>query len=497
MIDDILDALIRQYNVFEENEKTGEKRLKQQNLAELIFNELNYYFLTTLDGIIYTYKSGYYEPNGEQIIKNITEKCLDEYTTEHLKKEIVGYIRDKNYQKREIFDSEPNLLNLENGIYNIDTNELTPHTPGKYFLAKHPIIYNKDAHINTIKIFFEQVLRPEDIPLMQEIFGYTLLRKHPIQKGFMFLGGGSNGKSITLSLLKTFLGKENTCAISLQDIVKFRFASASLYGKMANIYPDITDEALHKTGMFKILTGGDMVTAERKFKDPFNFDNYCKLLFSANKLPEAHDDTDAYFRRWIFVTFPNKFEGKNAVKNLLDTLTTPDEISGLFNWAIEGLKRLLAAGDFTNTKTTDEMRDIYQRLASPIKAFVDDCLEIAPNEYIPKDELYSSFSAYCTKNGLPVLAKNTFSMRLHEYVRVADYKPTIDGKRCHAWMGIRFKKDEDEDVQAVHDVQAFSLFKHKKIDDYNYNLDIGKHLDNLDDLDTPRATEEDTDDETQ
>jgi putative DNA primase/helicase len=460
MTDEEKEKLMLSYNVWEEDEN-GNKKLRQQNLAELIYQELNYHFITTLDGEIFTYNGGYYEPKGEQKIKNITEEFLGEYTTEHNKKEIVGYIRDKNYKKREIFDSNPDLLNLMNGVYNIKTGELIPHTHEQHFLSQLPITYNKDSQIITIKKFFEEVLRTEDMPLLQEIFGYTLLRKHPIQKAFMFIGDGANGKSVTLSLLKTFLGKDNTCAVSLQDLVKFRFSVSSLYGKMANIYPDVTDEALHKTGMFKILTGGDMVTAEQKFKDPFNFDNYAKLLFSANKIPEVHDDTDAFFRRWIFITFPNKFEADKADKKLLEKLTTSDEISGLFNWAIEGLKRLQISDEFTNTKTTDEMRESYQRLSSPIKAFVDDCLEIDVNGYLTKDELYTAFCTYCKNGNLPIMAKNVFSMRLHEYVQVIDYRPDEHGKRTTAWRGIRFKENisVEKSVNAVNAVNSFTVPK--------------------------------------
>jgi len=485
LTDEQKKKLLQDYNVWEENEKTGERKVRQQNLAELIFNELDHHFITTPDGTIYTYNGGYYEENGEQIIKNTTETFLEEFTTEHLKKEIVGYIRDKNYQKPEVFNSDPDLLNIKNGIYNIKTNELIPHTHEKYFLSQIPITYNKDAQITAIKKFFEEVLRPEDIQLVQEVFGYIFLRKYPIQKAFMLLGDGANGKSVTLSLLKTFVGIENTCAISLQDIAKSRFVMATLHKKMANIYPDVTDEAIHKTGLFKALTGGDMITAERKFKEPFNFLNYAKFIFSANKLPEVHDDSDAFFRRWIFVTFPNKFEGNKADKNLIEKLTTEEEISGLFNWSVEGLKRLLATGDFTNTKTTDEMRDTYQRLASPIKAYVDDCLIISASDYIEKDEMYNSFCGYCNKNNLPVVAKNTFSMRLHEYVRVEDHRPSVNGKRIRAWMGVRFKTDSDknEDVQDVQDVHPFPLLKCKGVEDYDIILDNVKHLDNMDRLD--------------
>ncbi len=498
-----LDALLVKYNAREEiiNKKGDTIGIKWilPNLAELIFHEYGYHFLTTFDsGEIYGFNGSFYEGNAEKIIRDITEKIMGESTSEHQKNEVVGYIRDKNYQKRDIFDSEPHLLNLTNGIFNLDTGMLMPHTHENYFLSLLPIEYNKDAQIHNIKTFFEQVLRPEDVPLIQEVFGYCLHRSHPIQKAFMFLGDGANGKSVTISLLKAFLGKENTCAISLQDIVKSRFSISALYNKMANLYPDIADESLQKTGLFKILTGGDMVTAEQKFKDPFSFTNHAKLIFSANKLPEVHDDSDAFFRRWIFITFPNKFEGDKADKTLLQKLTTTEELSGLFNWAVAGLKRLLTQWEFTNTKTTDEMRETYQRLASPIKAYVDDRLIISASDYILKDELYRKFCEYCSEQNLPIMAKNIFSMRLHEYVRIEDYRISGDKKRVQTWRGIRFRTPEDdkeeenkdEDVRAVRDVTPFPVLKvtNEKIENYDIDIKLRKNPDNLDNPDTVEDT---------
>jgi len=447
--------LLTKYDVWEEkfNNKgycIG-RNIKLPNLGELIYTGIGMKFLTVIDNQqIYRYNGGFYESDGEQIIRKLVEDFLTDETKEHYKNEVVGYIRDKDFIKREIFDGNKQLLNLHNGVYDLRTNEFTNHSHEYYFLNEIPITYDPEADCPNIKEFFSQVVRPEDVPVLQEIFGYCLYRGYPIQKAIMFLGQGANGKSTTLSLLIEFLGKANVSSISLQDLGESRFACASLYSKLANIYPDITDKALHKTGIFKMVTGGDMLTAERKFQDPFNFYNYAKLIFSANKLPEAKDDTDAYFRRWIFINFPHTFEGDQRDPNIIDKLTTDEELSGLLNFALEGLKRLLENKSFTNSSTTDEMRELYQRLASPIAAFVMDCIEISPEEFIVKDDLYASFIEYCTEKGLPVVAKNVFSMRLHEHVKVNDYRPNVNGKRVYAWQGIRLQNTQTAQTSGGH-----------------------------------------------
>ncbi len=441
--------LLNEYNVWEESFNSKgtlvARRLIIPNLGELIYSGLSQRFITIIDnGEIYRYNGGYYESDGEMVIRKLTQDFLDQETRETYKNETVGYIKDKNYQKREIFSSNPMLVNLKNGVYNLETGEFTDHSPDYFFLNELPVIYNKDAKIDKIKEFLYQVVKDEDVPLLQEVFGYCLYRKYSIQKAVMFLGEGANGKSTVLSLLTKLLGKENISSISLQELAESQFACCNLYGKLANIYPDVTDKALYQTGIFKMVTGGDLLTADRKYRDPFNFVNYAKLIFSANRLPETKDDTDAYFRRWVFINFPNRFEGAACDPNLLEKLTTDEEMSGLLNFALEGLKRLLENNAFTNTPTTDDMRESYKRLASPIAAFVMDCVEIGAEGYVLKDDLYNAFIGYCAQNNLPGMAKNAFSMRLHEHVRVNDYRPTIAGKRANAWQGIVLGETTDK-----------------------------------------------------
>lgn len=467
--------LLQDYTVWMEDDK-GNSKLNLPNLGELIFNELDYYFLTTIDNEqIYCYNGGYYEPTGEQIIKDCVEQFLEDQTKEHYKKEVIGYIRDKNYQKRELFESNIDLINLKNGVYNLKTRKFTDHKPENYFLNEIPVDYNPKVKMKIGLKFFKDVVAENDVPLLQEIFGYCLYRSYFIQKAFMFIGDGRNGKSTVLSLLKTMLGTRNVSGVALQDLDISRFATASLYHKMANIYPDITDKALNKTGKFKMLTGGDMISAEIKFRDHFNFVNYAKLIFSCNKLPEAKDDSSAYFRRWILINFPYTFEGANCDKKILEKLTTEKELSGLLNWSLKGLRRLLKNGDFTNTISTDEMRDTYQRLASPIAAFVMDWVEIKHDGYIKKDDFFDAFCEYCRINRLPVIAKNVFSMKIHEYVKVSDYRPKIGSNRVHCWMGIG--------LSDVSKMSKYNLILNA-CEEESYDNKIGKHPDNLDTHDT-------------
>jgi putative DNA primase/helicase len=187
-----------------------------------------------------------------------------------------------------------------------------------------------------------------------------------------------------------------------------------------------------------MLTGRDLITAERKFQHSFTFENYAKLLFSANKVPEAFDDSDAFFRRWLIVVFPNQFINDKADPNILQKLTTPEELSGLLNLVLPALKRLLEKGQFSISKTTEEIRQDYIRKSSPIAAFVTDCLEIDSEAFIIKKDLFNAFAEYCRIKNLPVVSQDTFFKNLPKYVNVSDYRPKLGSERPPALKGLRF-----------------------------------------------------------
>src|SRR5205807_62228 len=125
---------------------------------------------------------------------------------------------------------------------------------------------------------------PEDLNLIQEYAGAILWRS-PLQRAVLLNGTGANGKSVFIRLLQALVGLANVTARSLQELELNRFAKADLFGKLVNLYADLPETALKSTGTFKILTGGDPVTAERKFQQPFTFIPYAKHVYSCNRIP--------------------------------------------------------------------------------------------------------------------------------------------------------------------------------------------------------------------
>jgi len=428
--------------------------------AELVLEK---YPVLTLDmDEILVYQNGVYRDGGERIISRFVEEKFhdlgfDEVSNNHFHSEVLGRIKRKTSVMPEAFDSDPFILNLENGLFDVRTFKLSEHRPDYPCLVQLPAKYDSEAKCPKIEKFLSQVAYSEDIPTIQEVVGVALW-KRPIHKTTLFWGEGANGKSTFLRLLVGLLGSKNIASRSLQDLSTNRFASADLYGKMANIFADLPDEALKSTGWFKTLTGGDEISAERKYGHPFHFVNYAKLFFSCNKIPEVpKDDSDAFFRRWIIITFPYSFFGDRDNKNLINELSTDEEISGFLNWALEGLGRLQKKSwQFSDSKSVEEVRTEYTRKSSPVKAFILDCctteqFDSTNPPQVDKQKLFEAFSEYCKVHRLPTLDRTGFFRRVRDQPGITEHRIGPKGARVRVFEGIELKDEKewgkDEDSQ--------------------------------------------------
>jgi putative DNA primase/helicase len=418
-----------------DDERVG--KFVPERLAKFMMD--SHKFLTMRDSQdIYYFDDGIWNENGESLIKQIATRLLQERTRQMHIRETIGYIQATTFFQRDIFDSPPlYLIPLQNGVLDLRTMQLGDYFPEYYFSYKIPVAYDSNAVCPTIEKFFDEIVQPEDRKLLIEIPAYCLHRGYPIQKAVMFVGGGANAKSTYLNLVTSFLGFKNVSSISLQSIEHNRFASVDLYRKLANIFADLPNISLKNPGQFKMLVGGDLMRAEKKFKDSFKFYNHAKLLYSANVIPYVEDESDAFFRRWIIINFPFKFEGAKADTKILEKLTTPQELSGLLNLAIPALKKVLDIG-FSYSKTTDQVKRLYKEFSSSISSFGFYCIVQSDEDYVAKDELYEAYRQYCRARNLPVDSNDKFFKQIRKDFAVSDYRPEgPKGERPQCLRGIK------------------------------------------------------------
>lgn len=406
--------------------------------SKIILEQSHIFTFNDTDEIMMYDDNGTYRV-GEKKILSYVQKVLVHNAKNHRINEILGHIKRQTYKSRDDAEENPHKICLNNGVLNLKTLKIEKHNPKLIFYSKIPVTYDKNAKCPKINKFLNQIVNSDDITNLQEIAGYVLYKKYFIHKAIMFVGGGANGKSTFINLIKEFIGKENCVSIPLQHLEEDKFALANLYGKLSNLFADLPSRALRNTSIFKMLVGEDLIPAEKKFKDKFFFTNFAKQIFSANQVPISPDDTDAFFRRWVIIIFPNQFVKDKADKRLLSKLTTPEELSGFFNFALTGLKRLIKNQDFSNTASIEQIRELYLRLSDSVQAFVMDKIDIAPESYEVKRELYTAYTDYCRLNKYVIVSENVFHKNLQKLIRIEDYRPLINGARVTCWRGIKLK----------------------------------------------------------
>ncbi len=414
-----------------------------EEIAEYFLN-INAYKTMKDTGEIYVYHDGIYAPNGDIEIKELIEKHYLNASI-HVVNEITAHIQRKTYTNRTAFDSNPYLMTCENGIIDLRTPDmLNDFSPNYLSLIKIPIEYNPSATCPAIEKFFSEIVNQEDIQTLFEIVGFCLIKRYFIHKAIMQVGDTHSGKSTFQKLLCKLIGERNITHQPLQTLIKERFASSQLYGKLINCFADLPNNALKYTGFFKALTGEDTISAERKFKDPFEFENIAKLIFSCNEMPKTSDKSDAFFIRWIIINFPNRFDDKNprTDKMLIDKLTTPQELSGLLNKGLEAAKTLFKNQHFTNNLNVEEIRLYYEKLSNPIYAFTEEnCIKQTDGE-IPKKEFYMKLMTYCMERKL-TLATSNFTTQEMKRLGFSESQKH-DGSRI--WEGLRWKTPDERDV---------------------------------------------------
>lgn len=377
-------------------------------------------------GEVLVYDNGVYVP-AEAAIGEVAETLLrrlgqgDKATTGCVR-EVIGHIQRSTYVSRDEFNANPNLLNVENGVLNLQTLELTPHRPDFLSTIRIPISYDPNASCPLIEKFLSEIVKLKDIPLLEEVFGWCLDTGLNIRRLPLLEGEGANGKTTYMELLRNFLGRPNCSAASMQRLAGNPFAAATLDGKLANICTELSSRDLRETALLKALTGGDTIQAEHKYGKPFTFQNKAKLLFAANRLPRIYDDVAAVWQRLMVVNFPNKFVGEKSDKDLLSKLTIPKELSGLLNRALKAHGRLKAKGDFSYTESVDSVRDRYILMSDPVQAFFEDQVETESEidiydqtisgPWTSKEALYQAFVVYCKNNHIPTISIQSFGREI-------------------------------------------------------------------------------------
>lgn len=332
--------------------------------------------------------------------------------------------------------SSANYIAFQNGVYDLDTNELIDFNPNIIVTNKIDFEYNPNAYSEVADKALNKLAcnDPTIRQLLEEVIGYCFYRRNELRKSFILIGDKANGKSTFLDMIKTLLGDINTSALDLKELGD-RFKTAELFGKLANIGDDIGDEFIANPAVFKKLVSGDRVNVERKGRDPFDFNNYSKLLFSANSIPRIKDKSGAVIDRLIIVPFDARFTKNDPDYDpyIKYKLRQNDSMEYLIKIGLEGLKRVLENRGFTTSERVQKELQEYEENNNPILGFFKEIdVDNIVNE-CTKD-VYKKYNEFCLANNFTPMSKIEFSKKVNKQFDLAAVTKSIKGVKCQVFV---------------------------------------------------------------
>ena len=395
-----------------DSKKDDPKRFFNENsfipgkLADELKHEHNFICST---GMLYIYIDGYFKAISDDYVESLCYQKLGHYARTNRVSEVVKYIRGNSRTEPDRLNIHKYLINLENGMYDYQKGKMLDHSIDYLSTTRIPVKYDQSVGYGLVNEWLESTLVDADcIQLACELFGYCLIPDTTMAKAFMLVGAGANGKSTFLTVLENFIGQDNVSNVPLQELSDNRFKRADIHGKLVNLFADIDSRAMQSTSYFKAIVSGDSIDAERKHQDPFYFKPFARLVYSANELPGSFDKSDAFYRRWRILDFPQKFTGKDAKKGYAQELSKPENLSVLLNSALFELRNLLKNGEFTQTEKTKQALDDYKKQNDPIKAFIKECCRIGMEYNIERKDFYIAFLTFCNENNLKIISNQKF-----------------------------------------------------------------------------------------
>jgi putative DNA primase/helicase len=467
----------------EEKERIG-FRYKKDGELEVRFNIYakhilkNYNLLFQDNKKYYLYKSNCWKPISDVKLERVLRFFFDKIEV-NIWSSILSY-GYKSVLCNECWDmddvtSAENYINVKNGLLNLTNFKIEPHNYRIFTTNQIPVIYDAEKEhdskkecpefLNFLDTIFDDhkpKTKQRLIKFIQEIMGYCLSNSVKAHKFFMFVGNGSNGKSVLCDVLTELAGGVgNVSNVALRNFSK-QFAVSQIMNKTLNISTENEVGTNLDTQTLKAIVSGEVMQMEEKFKSPISYRPTAKLVFAVNRLPKTNDKSFGFGRRVICVPFNMRFvEGepkgeldREADPNLIDKLMK--ELDGIFAFAIEGLKRLRVRGngyEFIIPRLIKETIEEYKASNDPYLAFIKECIEADENaiKEVTQKDVQEVFLEWCAQLGHKKERSEAEATRafMKEFRKTAEYVHIHVIDESHSGntyylSGIRFSEKGEE-----------------------------------------------------
>ena len=386
-----------------------------------------------LHGKLYIYRDGIYE-QGDEYIEAAMIRHIPSLSRSK-RQEVLSYLEIMVSKESSVADA--NLIAFNNGVLNIADNSFGDFSPEYIITNKIPHNYNPDAHSELLdSVINKLACGDENVKtLLLQSIGYCFYRRNELRKSFFLLGEKRNGKSTFLDMVGTLLGEDNTANLDLCEIGD-RFRTAELTGKLANIGDDINDEWVSNTAVFKKVVSGDVVTVERKGKDPYKLRSFAKFFFSANSLPRLGrgKDSRAVLDRLVIIPFDAKFSKDDNDYDPFIKYKLRDEsvMEALIAQAVPALRDVLADQEFAKCSKVDANLAEFEKSNNPLLEFYE---EVDEADYLnePIKVVYQKYSSFCLSNNLQAISAIEFQRQFKKHYGLVVKTVSLNGKGCRVY----------------------------------------------------------------
>ena len=407
----------------------------------------------------------YFSSSSNGTIRTALNQIYDNTVSSKIKDEIIRQIQDLCDILD--FESANRYIKFKNDfVFDTQTQEITTFNSDLFIIRKFEFNYDPAAKCEKWLDFVHSSINSDDIPILQEFFGYVFYDGLPAQNFLVLKGPTRAGKGTTIRVLQSLIGAGNFSAVPASSLFSRDDSGhnlASLEGKMANFDGEVPPRDLLNIANLKKLTGKDLIWANEKYKIPHYFLYLGKLIFALNSLPKIKlndEEVGSFFSRVLIINYLNSHvEDQNT--NLDQELAA--EISGIFNWAMDGLKRLKSKNfRFSSNQDLEEKQRLYTLASDPLKVFSEEMIMPGNCEYNASD-LYSAFIKFCNGNridpSMNVKSLLSFQRKITDILKIRDditFEKKLTGKdRTTTYYGFCIK--ENVKTESIKDTNIYPL----------------------------------------
>lgn len=318
-------------------------------------------------------------------------------------------------------DQNKVLINLLNGTFEVTAKgtKLRQFDRADFLTYQLPFEYDPEAEAPIFQTYLNKVLPDKERQrVLAEYLGFVFI-KHGSnalkeEKALILYGTGANGKSVFFEIVTSMFGRDNVSNYSLQSLTEEKgFYRARISNKLVNYASEISGKL--EASLFKNMVSGEPVEACLKYGQPFTMTDYAKFIFNCNELPKEVEHTNAYFRRFLIIPFDVTIPEHEQDKQLHAKIIK-NELSGVFNWVLEGLNRLLEQKGFSVCEAAKQAVEQYKIQSDSVKQFIEENgYQSSPTDHKLIKELYTDYRAFCSDDGCPPVKKTNFIKRVQGF----------------------------------------------------------------------------------